>query len=137
MGDNDKRTGGIFEADKASLIFAKKHELPLAMPPCAGFAPQNPYGWVSGARPAPGKDEKYIVEFLGKTTYRVIAYFDKFARVFAVDQPITYPPAQTPDLTVSHYPERSGKACQRGCIEVLDPNGEMRLVAEYRFERGR
>ena len=137
MGDNDKRTGGIFEADKASLIFAKKHELPLAMPPCAGFAPQNPYGWVSGAMPAPGKDEKYIVEFLGKTTYRVIAYFDKFARVFAVDQPITYPPAQTPDLTVSHYPEQSGKACQRGCIEVLDPNGEMRLVAEYRFERGR
>ena len=89
MGDNDKRTGGIFEADKASLIFAKKHELPRAMPPCAGFAPQNPYGWVSGAMPAPGKDEKYIVEFLGKTTYRVIAYFDKFARVFAVDQPIT------------------------------------------------
>lgn len=137
MGENDKRTGGIYEADKASVIFAKKHELPLAMPPCAGFAPQNPYGWVSGAMPAPGKDEKYIVEFLGKTTYRVIAYFDKFARVFAVDQPITYPPAQTPDLMVSHYPDQSGKSHQVGCIEVLEPDGEMRLVAEYRFERGR
>lgn len=137
MGDGDKRTGGIFEADKASVIFAKKHALSNAMPPCAGFEPQNSYGWVTGAMPAPGKDEKYIVEFLGKTTYRVIAYFDKFARAFAVEQPITYPPATTPDLAVSRYTDQAKGAGERGCIQVLDADGSMRTVAEYRFERGR
>lgn len=137
MGDDDKRTGGIFEANKASLIFATKRELPGAMPPCAGFAPQNPYGWVSNAMPAPGKDEKYIVEFLGKTTFRVIAYFDKFARAFAVNQPITYPPATTPDLTVSRYSDQPSGPVERGCVQVLDSSGEMHVVSEYRFERGR
>lgn len=137
MSENGGSNNGIFEASKASLFFAKKRELLDAMPPCADFAPQNPYGWVSGAMPAPGKDDKYIVEFLGKTTFRIIAYLDKYARAFATDHPITCPPATTPDLLVSRYSEQSGSSYEQGCIQVPGKDGEMRVVAEYRFERGR
>ena len=137
MDDNGGTNNGIFEASKASLLLATRRELPDAMPPCAGFVPQNPYGWVSGAMPAPGKDEKYIVEFLGKTTFRVIAYLDRYARVFATDHPITCPPATAPTLSVARYADESNASCERGCIQVLEADGEMRLVAEYRFERGR
>ncbi|WP_139652045.1 hypothetical protein [Raoultibacter phocaeensis] len=137
MGDNGSTDNGIFEASKASLLLATRRELPDAMPPCAGFVPQNPYGWVSNALPAPGKDEKYIVEFLGKTTYRIIAYLDKYARVFATDHPITCPPATAPTLSVARYADESTDSCERGCIQVLEADGSQRLVAEYRFEHGR
>lgn len=137
MSENGGSNNGIFEANKASLFLAKRRELLDAVPPCAGFVPQNPYGWVSGAMPAPGKDEKYIVEFLGKTTFRVIAYLDKYARAFTTDHPITCPPATTPDLLVSRYTEQPDSSCEQGCIQVPGKDGEMQVVAEYRFERGR
>lgn len=137
MSENGGSNNGIYEANRASLFLAKRRELPDAMPPCEGFVPQNPYGWVSGAMPAPGKEDKYIVEFLGKTTFRVIAYLDKYARAFATDHPITCPPATAPDLLVSRYSEQLDSSCEQGCIQVPGKDGEMRVVAEYRFARGR
>ncbi len=124
----------------ASLLGASRRVLPDAVvpvaPACAG-SPAPTYGWIAGACASPSKGDRYVVEFAGKREFRILAYVDRFGRVFTVDHPIVSPPARKPDLDFARFTEQEAAGEERGCVEVRTDEGEGRQVAQYTRRRDR
>ncbi len=127
------RTGG--------LLGARKLILPDAVPPCASSCPTeaspSSYGWVSGVLPVPRLGDRYLVEFLSETEYRVLAYVDRHGRAFSTEVPFSAPPAREPDVELTDWVERSKTGTCQGSVQVKGDNGAFRKVAQYRCVKGR
>ena len=105
---------------------------PLGRP----IEPGAAVGWVCGALPAPFRDDRYIVEFTERNEVRVLAYLDRFGRVFTIDEPSEVPPARVPDLAFVRDEEASAGGDEAGWV-VVSAGGEERRVARYRVRNGR
>lgn len=133
----------------ASLLGAARRELPDAVPPLASatpapahapaFAPEPApvYGWITGACAAPNKGDHYIVKFLGKREFIILAYVDRFGRVFAQNFASVSPPAREPDLSFAFFADQDVPGVERGCVQVRTPEGDTREVARYTCAHGR
>ena len=107
--------------------------LPDAVPPCSSQPlAASSYGWVTGGLPAPHRDDRYLVEFLTDTEYRLVAYVDRFGRAFSTNEPLSSPPAREPDVMLAKYPEQPEAGVEIGCVQVRDADGTSREVAQYR-----
>lgn len=126
---------GVYKFKWARGLFgASKLMLPDAVPACAGGAPlASMFGCVAGAHEAPNRGDRYVVEFLNGKEYRILAYIDRYGRVFSVDEPIFAPPAREPDLMIAKFEEQDDANIQTGCVQVRDAEGSMRQVAQYSF----
>lgn len=134
---------GVYKFKGARGLFgARRFMLPDAVPPCAGAASSadapspSAFGCVVGALRAPKRHDHYIVEFLSANEYRLLAYIDRYGRVFSTDEPILAPPARKPDLMIAKFDEQSDRNVQVGCVQVSDAKGTMRQVAQYRLVNG-
>lgn len=124
----------------ASLLRSARRVLPEAVPPTNGRAPASTepiYGWVSGVCIAPHKHDRYLVEFMSERSYRIIAYVDRFARVFTTSEPLASPPARMPSLDFAPFSEYGARGSQRGTVRVLTEDGRMKEVARYEGVQGR
>lgn len=140
LGDEQGETYTISAA--ASLLGATHRVLVDAVPP-ATLQPQGVaapvYGWVSGAWvcASPSKSDRYVVEFVGKRQFRILAYIDRFGRVFSTNEPLTSPPARRPDLDFARFAEQDVPGEERGCVEVCAGGEGERQVAQYACTRSR
>ena len=101
--------------------------LPDAVPPCSSQPlAASSYGWVTGGLPAPHRDDRYLVEFLTDTEYRLVAYVDRFGRAFSTNEPLSSPPAREPDVMLAKYPEQPEAGVEIGCVQVRDADGTSR-----------
>ncbi|RDB61486.1 hypothetical protein C1878_10650 [Gordonibacter sp. 28C] len=140
MRQAEKQGGTYTIAAGSSLWGASRRVLPDAVVPIAPVPAGSPaptYGWVTGACASPSKGDRYIVEFSGKRDFRILAYVDRFGRVFSVDHPIVSPPARKPDLDFARFAEQEATGEERGCVEVRSGEGEGRQVAQYTRRRDR
>ncbi|MEG0758636.1 MAG: hypothetical protein RR505_09520, partial [Raoultibacter sp.] len=71
MGQIEVDDNGLYHASRTAMLLSKQHKLAGAVPPCGAFIPAHQYGFIEGGMPAPGKNDKYIVEFMGGTTLRI------------------------------------------------------------------
>ncbi|MBQ3106887.1 MAG: hypothetical protein IJC51_05440, partial [Eggerthellaceae bacterium] len=93
------------------------------------------FGWIMGGLPAPSKGDRYIIEFVNaaKTTFRVLAYMDRFGRVFSTDEAVVAPPAREPDVAFARFVNAdAAKNDEAGCVQVRLAQGGSRQVAQYR-----
>lgn len=93
-------------------------------------AAERRFGWVQGALPSPDSEGRYIVEFVGKRDVLILAYLDKFGRVFKTDAPLDSHPAREPDMKFSRYARQDDPKVLRGCVEV-PADGSWREVARF------
>ena len=110
-----------------------------APPQTAGpaSAPASAYGWVVGAHPAPRRNDRYLVEFLSETEYRLLAYADRYGRAFSTDAPFAAPPAREPDVELVDDAKQPEAGVRQGSVQVRDADGTRRQVAQYRCAKGR
>lgn len=126
---------GVYRIGAAkALLGTVRRVLPHALPSVAFDC--GAFGWIGGACPAPNKSDRYVVEFLGASEFRILAYIDRYGRVFATDRPVPSPPARPPELAFARYSEQDGSNEERGSVEVHDAEGK-RQVAQYACRRGR
>lgn len=100
----------------------------------AGLSPEaapRRYGWIAGGLPTPDSEGRYIVEFVEKRAVRVLAYLDRYGRVFTADAPLDSHPAREPDLMFSRYARQDDPKMLRGCVEVRAEGGGWREVARF------
>ncbi len=117
------------------LLGPRKVMLPDAVPPCEqGVLSPNSFGCVVGAHEAPNRNDRYIAEFLNDNEYRILAYIDRYGRVFSTDEPVFAPPAREPDLMIAKFEEQENPKVQVGCVQVRDDGGLMRQVSQYRLD---
>ncbi len=117
------------------LLGLRKVMLPDAVPPCEqGVLSPNSFGCVVGAHEAPNRHDRYIAEFLNDNEYRILAYIDRYGRVFSTDEPVFAPPAREPDLMIAKFEEQENPKVQVGCVQVRDDGGLMRQVSQYRLD---
>lgn len=133
MQKAEERDGVYRMSAATALLGAVRRELPHAVP---SAAPGCAFGWIGGALSAPNKGDRYVVEFLGAHEFRVLAYIDRYGRVFATKGPVPSPPARPPELTFARFAEQDRSGEERGCVEVRDGEGA-RQVARYACRRGR
>ena len=130
------RGDGVFALEPPrGLLGVVGHELPLSVPPMDGGAQKGRFGWVSGVCESPNRADRYVVEFLGKREFRILAYIDRYGRAFTTSEPVAMPPARRPDLEFARFPEQSDEDEERGCVSVREGMG-MRQVAQYLFKHG-
>ena len=79
---------GVYRIGAAkALLGTVRRVLPHALPSVAFDC--GAFGWIGGA--VPGSRTKAIatvVEFLGASEFRILAYIDRYGRVFATDRPV-------------------------------------------------
>ncbi|MEA5019014.1 MAG: tetratricopeptide repeat protein [Gordonibacter sp.] len=139
MQQVDQRAKTYTVSVRASLLGSSRRILPDAVPPTSLEKPTSSrsYGWISGACVSPTKNDRYLVEFVAKREFRIIAYVDRFARVFTTDEPLAFPPARMPDLDFAYLSDQKTQSEQRGYVRVQAAGGSMREVAQYVCTRGR
>lgn len=141
----EEPSGGPFsEPLPEGGVLPGPHGTVLRLPSAAEAAPAGrpigpdvAVGWACGVLPAPFKDDRYLVEFTGRSEVRVLAYLDRFGRAFAADEPSEVPPARVPDLAFVRDDEVAPEADEAGWVVVADAGGEERRVASYRVSAGR
>ncbi|MEG0990260.1 MAG: tetratricopeptide repeat protein [Gordonibacter sp.] len=124
----------------ASLLGSSRRVLADAVVPTSlgeSASSVRSYGWISGACASPSKNDRYLVEFIGKREFRIVAYVDRFARVFTTDEPLVSPPARMPDVDFAYFPEQEPRRDQQGFVRVQAAGGDMREVARYTCVQGR
>lgn len=143
---NIEENEGVYEVGAAAMLLGARRVLPDAVPPVpsassaeAGAPAATPatYGWVMGVLPAPSKDDHYLVEFVGKRAFRILAYVDRYGRVFSTDCPLRFPPACAPDMAFARFSEQPAAGEELGCVEVHADDGSVRQTAQYRCVRDR
>ena len=71
-------------------------------------------------------------------TFRVVAYLDRYSRVFAADGPVVAPPARRPELVFGRYPGHpdvsEADAAGTGAVLVYEGGAERRM-AEFSYDR--
>ena len=90
------------------------------------------YGWVAGPVPSPDPEGRYIVEFVEKRAVKLLAYLDRFGRVFTTDTPLDSHPTREPDLRFARYEKQESPSALSGCVEVKDSQGAWREVSRFR-----
>jgi tetratricopeptide (TPR) repeat protein len=74
----------------------------------------------------------------GAYQFRILAYVDRYARVFGTSVPFIVPPARYPDLDFAAYRTSDGtRESGRGCVRVYDAKGKTSVYAQYRCDEGR
>ena len=65
---------------------------------------------------------------------RIVAYLDRYGRVFACDEPQVAPPARTPDMEIARFNDVAQDAVKTaGYVYVHDGEGDAaRCVAAYK-----
>lgn len=151
--DTNAQQDEIYTVSAAALLYGtKRHVLPNAVPLPPGSSetdtPTSSYGWVSGVHPTPSKEDRYVVEFVGKREFRILAYVDRFGRAFSTSHPLAVPPARKPDLSFvrivdggaahKEVPSQGAHAhTEHGFVEVHAEDEGTRKVAQYVCKRGR
>lgn len=136
---------GVYEVGVAAMMLGARRVLPDAVPPIGLDAVDGPpsdnglpsYGWVMGVFPAPSKEDRYIVQFLGKREFRIFAYVDRYGRVFSTDRPLESPPTCNPRLELIRLSDQPSAGEERGYVVVRDEEGVSRQTGQYRSERDR
>lgn len=121
------------------LLGTKRCVLAGAVPPVPAMQGESAgsYGWMSKGLPMPAAGGSYVVEFVEKNDFVVLAYVDPFGRAFASNEVLTVPPARIPDLALAKSSNRSTADEERGCVLVRESNGSQREVAQYSCVRRR
>ena len=125
------REDGLYELGPLAARIAPRRILEGAVPPCEGFEPEYPFGLMTGSIPSPRKLDAYIVQFVDRSHVRIIAYIDRYGRVFSTSEPFEAPPATQPDLRILQYAETEGAPVESGCVVLYDEMDGERAVAEY------
>lgn len=120
-----------------ALLGARRHVLDDAVPPLAVDAQPATFGWVSKGLPLPGTGGSYAVEFLGGSEVRILAYIDRYGRVFSTNEPLTVPPAREPDLSFANHADQPIANEETGCVYVHGARGAKVEVCGFRHVRGR
>lgn len=91
------------------------------------------FGLVKQGIALPEGGAFYVAEFDGSSASRaaILAYADKFGRVFATDAPELIPPARYPDLRAF---AQEGTNRERGYLTSVARNGDETLVGSYSCE---
>ncbi len=140
MQQDQRRSETYAISAMATMLGASRRLLPHAIPPAPGIpteASSATYGLITGACASPAKGDYYIVEFVGKREIRILAYMDRFARVFTVDRPITVPPAREPEVSFVRYDDESKRGEEHGCVWVQTENKPRFQAAQFTFKRAR
>ncbi|MDO4503153.1 MAG: hypothetical protein Q4D06_08220 [Coriobacteriia bacterium] len=95
------------------------------------------YAWMRGALPAPNPSDCYVVQFRSASEFAVLAYIDRYGRVFGTKQPYTVPPACYPHLAFAKYNKQPDPSREVGCVQTYDRKGTVTLPAEYVCQDGR
>ena len=112
-----------------------------AMPALAdGTVFSGAFGVVGGRvmRPKPKSGGMYLVHLEGDSpsdrAMRIVAYLDRYGRVFACDEPQVAPPARTPDMEIARFNDVAQDAVKTaGYVYVHDGEGDAaRCVAAYK-----
>ena len=98
------------------------------------------FGVVGGRvmRPKPKSGGMYLVHLEGDSpsdqAMRIVAYLDRYGRVFACDEPQVAPPARTPDMEIARFNDVAQDAVKTaGYVYVHDGEGDAaRCVAAYK-----
>ncbi len=112
--------------------------------------PSREFGWVRGIA-APSRGDYYLVEFHGEKQAEIVAYLDRYGRVFATDAEVFAPPAIAPDLMLvpDAQAEKQGDArdsrlaqCRTlfggsGTVYARNGDGPLRKLARYVREKDR
>ena len=114
----------------AMLITVSRRVLDDAVPSQLSNAS---FGWLRGAFPAPDPTGLYLVEFIDRTTVRILAYADRGGGVYRTGDPIEQLPESEPALRMARFNEQKDDGAERGVIEVVQENGKSSVVARYVF----
>ena len=98
------------------------------------------FGVVGGRvmRPKPKSGGMYLVHLEGDSpsdqAMRIVAYLDRYGRVFACDEPQVAPPARIPDMEIARFNDVAQDAVKTaGYVHVHDGEGDAaRCVAAYK-----
>ena len=98
------------------------------------------FGVVGGRvmRPKPKSGGMYLVHLEGDSpsdqAMRIVAYLDRYGRVFACDEPQVAPPARMPDMEIARFSDLAQDAVKTaGYVYVHDGEGDAaRCVAAYK-----
>lgn len=128
---------GVRRISGSKLFGLKRKVLEGAVPAVPGVSPSGApvFGWVEKGLPAPVTSGIYVVEFVGDTDVRILAYVDPYGRAFSTDMPFETPPAREPSLLFARFEDQPAVGEERGCVEVREGGAE-REVAQYRCARG-
>lgn len=96
----------------------------------AGQPEGRVFGYVSKGVDLTDGGSFYVVEFdsTDRTRVRLIAYADKYGRMFSCDDVLVAPPARTPTLYLATYAD-SGHST--GVVFACDANGKDQVVGSY------
>lgn len=89
------------------------------------------YAWIRGALPAPNPSDCYVVQFRNATEFILLAYIDRFGRVFATKAPHVAPPAHYPHLAFAKYAHQPEEQGEVGVVQTYDRHGRISYPAEY------
>ncbi len=136
---------GVYRIGASKMMLGAYRILPDAVPPVSaepdGGTPSGAsfpaYGWVMGVFPSPSKGDRYLVEFVGKRLLRILAYADRYGRVFSTDRPLEAPPARSPEMEFLRSTADSASMEEQGFIEVRGEEGLSRQGGRYRCQHGR
>lgn len=144
MGSIEEQEG-VYRIGASKMMLGAHRTLPDAVPPApidlngsnsfeAGFPL---YGWVMGVFPAPNKEDRYLVQFVGKRLLRILAYADRYGRVFSTDRPLEAPPARSPEMEFLRSSTQVASMEEQGFVEVRGEEGPARQAGRYRRKHGR
>lgn len=97
------------------------------------------FGWMQAGSdvPVPDKQGIYIVERVGASRLRVLAYADRNGHAWSVDHFIVKAPDTQPDMRLVVQNDISAPECERGLVCVRPVGGEDDVwVSRYRVDSG-
>ncbi len=131
-------TDGVYRLSARARMFgAKARVLAGAVPGRDGSECEGSFGIVVGGLAAPRRRDAYIVRFEDDGSFRILAYIDRFARVFKTDRPLVAPPARVPDLSFARYADVAEGEQDHGAVQVRAQEGAPVVLAEYVKRSGR
>ncbi len=97
------------------------------------------FGWMQAGPNVPVPDEQgiYIVERVGASRLRVLAYADRHGHAWSVDHFIVKAPDARPDMRLVVQNDVTAPECERGLVCVRPVGGEDDVwVSRYRVDSG-
>ena len=130
------RTSGRKAYRLDSVIGVRVQELPDAVPGMYGFTAHlqgryPAFALLQGPLPVPANGDVYVVQLLSPFDYQILAYIDRYGRVFETNEPFQVPPACYPSLAFARYAEQETPEEEHGCVQLYNAQGETTYPARY------
>lgn len=138
MVDCAETEGGVYRLGALARVFgARSIVLAGAVPDREGSDSLGTFGLVKGVLTAPSRRDAYVVRFEDNGGFRILAYIDRFARVFEADRPSAAPPARVPDLSFAHFESPAPGEQDRGVVRARMHGDDPVVLGEYVKRKGR